>query len=298
MSLDLTVTVSAIEEVQAPATHHVHNVFDEIGALFVPRLLGESNVDYRKRIHDTTVNRASSTYLGLVHGITRELGLDITNAIEVTASSSATAPVITVSGPTVYLYSDWFAGTLDLQIDRFEITEAYTVGELVDEINTSTYFTATLLDEDLRHTRAMTVLNQSSRDLAIVTLPVSKYIKLENTNLLTGTVFFSDKDTYRTLAASRTALGAAGDYYVDRTTGEVFSYSLPRERATIRYEFITNPVKLRASPVIIQDIALLEPKLFVQETDELGDTQNGSPTSFGARICNELYSVHGEYWGK
>jgi len=49
---------------------------DEIGSLLdIPRIPGESLPDYSRRLYDTYINRASSTYEGLINGINRELGL-------------------------------------------------------------------------------------------------------------------------------------------------------------------------------------------------------------------------------
>lgn len=56
--------------------HHVWNFFDEFGALLAcPRLFGENNHDYKLRILDVFKNPASSTKIGLLNGIARELGI-------------------------------------------------------------------------------------------------------------------------------------------------------------------------------------------------------------------------------
>ena len=56
--------------------HHVWNYFDEFGALLsCPRLYGERNYDYKERILDVFKNPANSTKIGLMNGISRELGI-------------------------------------------------------------------------------------------------------------------------------------------------------------------------------------------------------------------------------
>lgn len=56
--------------------HHVWNFFDEFGALLsCPRLFGENNHDYKLRILDVFKNPANSTKIGLLNGISRELGI-------------------------------------------------------------------------------------------------------------------------------------------------------------------------------------------------------------------------------
>lgn len=56
--------------------HHVWNFFDEFGALVgCPRLRGEKNFQYKRRILDVFKNPANSTKNGLANGIGRELDL-------------------------------------------------------------------------------------------------------------------------------------------------------------------------------------------------------------------------------
>lgn len=56
--------------------HHIWNFFDEFGALLsCPRLLEENNTHYKQRILDVFKNPASSTKVGLLNGISRELGI-------------------------------------------------------------------------------------------------------------------------------------------------------------------------------------------------------------------------------
>lgn len=58
------------------STRAFFNKFDDFGyAMGLARLPGEKNPAYRERIKDVRVHRASTTYAGLMNGITRELGL-------------------------------------------------------------------------------------------------------------------------------------------------------------------------------------------------------------------------------
>lgn len=56
--------------------HKLWNFYDEFGLLLdTPRLKGETNKDYKDRILDVFKNPASSTRIGLLNGIARELGI-------------------------------------------------------------------------------------------------------------------------------------------------------------------------------------------------------------------------------
>lgn len=59
-----------------PESYSVWNCFDEFGLLLgLPRIPGEKNADYKARLLDVYTNPASSTYAGLINGISRELGV-------------------------------------------------------------------------------------------------------------------------------------------------------------------------------------------------------------------------------
>jgi len=56
--------------------HHIWNFFDEFGMLLrTPRIFGERNIDYKKRILDVFRHPANASRIGLCNGIARELGL-------------------------------------------------------------------------------------------------------------------------------------------------------------------------------------------------------------------------------
>lgn len=56
--------------------HHIWNVFDEFGLLLdTPRLYGETNAEYKKRLLDVFRHPANAAKRGLYNGIARELGL-------------------------------------------------------------------------------------------------------------------------------------------------------------------------------------------------------------------------------
>jgi hypothetical protein len=59
--------------------HHIWNAFDEFALLLgAERLFGERNVDFKERILDVFRKPANSTKQGMLNGISRDLGLDIT----------------------------------------------------------------------------------------------------------------------------------------------------------------------------------------------------------------------------
>ena len=109
--------------------------------------------------------------------------------------------------------------------------------------------------------------------------------------------FFSDNLFNR--VSSQTLLLEFGDYYIDLENGLVYSFVAPDPGSTIRYEYISDQLIAKSSPVIIHNIQSddYQTKMFEQILDENGDTRNGLPTALGADIINELLSVRPITWG-
>ena len=77
-----------------------HKVFNELDShgltLGLPRLAGERNAEYKQRLLDVFVNRANSSYLGLIYGITRELGLSLTKEFTITPTNPTDNPYASI----------------------------------------------------------------------------------------------------------------------------------------------------------------------------------------------------------
>lgn len=304
-NVTLQFKVHEIHNVGQPVPHNVFNEFDQHGLLLnLERLHGEGNFDYRQRLVDVNVRKANSTYFGLVYGITRELGLDLFTAIKIQALKTnsvfkATNPVVVFRGPFVDLYSDYNTGIIDRTIDRWEYTSAYTLAELVTEINKSSYFEAVLGDTINPYTRSMTILNSSSRASFSESLPLSTQIHLKHKDILSGSMEFSSRIVFITEQTTLNNVKNDGDYYINYKDGIIHAFQTPQPGIRVTYDRIINPFTAVASPVIIQDIhSNFRDKLFIQNKDEFGTAFDGKPTILGTEIINELYSVYPEYWGE
>src|SRR3990167_9776541 len=98
--------VPYIDVAGTPTAHEVFNQFDEFGLLLgLSRLSGEKNDVYKRRLMDVYVDKANSTYRGMINGITRELGLDITKSAKITVRRNedntpvGANPVVEFDGP-------------------------------------------------------------------------------------------------------------------------------------------------------------------------------------------------------
>lgn len=294
-------------------TQNVVNTFDYLGMLVgLLRLPAEKNVDYRKRILDVYVRRASASQTGLINGITRELGLAQYDAMTVSYTGPVTQyPRVVVTDTYVYLYSNWtmIDDSIDPNtedgdpIDIFTVGgNAYYMGGLVEAINNSTYFTASLNSGVNEYTPAACIFGQDSRIwVDNETLSQSHTHKLVNTNIVPGSITFpqSSLDTFVTQYDTIDEVVADGDYWVDYTNGIIYSYTIPRVGMFCRYMYDTMPTILRASPVILHEFASTEvqSKIFEQVLQSDGTYLGALPTSTAIDYINELLQTHSMYWG-
>jgi hypothetical protein len=289
------------------ATHR-RNQFDELGDIVsLPRTYGEKNADYKRRIQDALVHYANSSYQGMVYGITRELGLSLTNSIIVNPRVDsdghflAPDPYIRFEGPYLYLYSDYANGLLDWAIDRFEPGGNYEhLGRLVEMINNTSFFEAGLPYNIDYYTRSMTILNQSNRGFVnFERVKASTIFALDHSRIVSGSLFFSNRNTFRTEVSSESAVVSHGQYYVDYHSGIVKVFTIPTISDIVRYQYVEYPFTAVASPVIVHDITsdTFRAKMFGQVLQDDGTYEHGLPTELGVDIINELMTVVPMYWG-
>lgn len=302
------VDVQGIKYIGTPVAGSSFNHFDEAGVLLdLPRTKGETNQSYKRRLLTVFSQRANSSYQGLLNAMTRELDLELSYPIEISPRVNshnelvATDPYILFQGPYLYLYSDYANSILEIKIDRYEPGGYEHIGKLIDKINTTTYFSAQVIDDSLAlYQKSMTIANQSNRvrvDYEVV--PESAKFRLKNNYICSNTLFFSDRTVFRTEVSSEASVVSAGQYYTDYNTGITRVYSMPNPNTSVRYEYHDIAFRPVVSPVIIQPIAAsdFKDKMFEQILLDDNTYADGKATSLGVSIINELLSVYGLYYG-
>lgn len=296
---------------KTPRAHHVFNALDEHGVLLgLERLHEERNSAYKRRLLDVMVHRAGSTYLGLVYGITRELGLSIYSALEVTCKTDSDGafllpnPAVIFNGNLCSLLSDADPNNMTtlVDIDRYDPRgDAWTLQGLVDVINATGYFEATITPGVDPYRRSMEVYDQttaqviSSENIA----SAANRIKLANEHIVTGSLAMQSPNLTEQVSTEIELLHA-GQYYVDYESGIILCVESPVEGSVVRYMSINSPAQLFASPVILHNLQQdpFRKKLFDRTYDELGEECDGFPSLKGIDIINELYSITPIYWGE
>lgn len=284
------------------------NQFDEHGSIVgVSRLRGEKNYAYKRRIQDAMVHRANSSYRGMVNGVTRELGLTLFEGLSINPKRDgsgqflASDPYIAFDGVYLLLYSDLSTDALDWAIDRHQAGGNFEhLGRLVDVVNDTEFFEAELLPDVDPFMRSMSVLNQSNRnEVRIEFVPQSTKFRLKHQHIVPGSLFFSNRNTFRLEVAQVTDVISRGKYHIDYTTGIVTVYTTPRHQEYARYRYTQYPFRALASPVILHDINRdsFRVKMFEQVLQDNGEFAHGLPTELGVDIINELMTVSPMYWG-
>lgn len=288
-----------------PTVQSVFNDFDRDGLLLgLERLTGEKNADYKKRLQDVFVHRAGAQYRNLIYGITRELGLELIDALNIVpvldgnGDTIGPFPAIIFENTKCYIYSDYINNTLDTTLDRFEPDGGFfTLTELISGINNTGLFTATILNAVEGNNRSINLFNQSSivqvinEDIA----SAGNRIHLQNQNLIPSSVLINSPNLNNKVA-NENSLANPGDYYLDTISGILYTYTPPSNSSVIRYKARNDNFIVEYSPVIIHKLNSDDFKTKMFKQTESGD--NGAPTQLGADILNQLLSVFPYGYGK
>jgi len=292
---------------------NIVNSLDEFGVLLgLSRLPGEKNSEYRTRLWDVYIHRGGAHEIGLINGITRELGLLPFETIKLTSINQTTnRPRVIVKDTLIDLYSNWSSidetldeNILELSIDIYTKTkESYTLAGLVDYINSnSLVFSAELIEGTNGELLSATIFNQDScvtYDYEL--LYPQRRNKIQNEKLVPGSVQFSPDGMYvfSTHVDTEADVLSEGDYYIDYMNGVIVSFSVPGINTTCRYMYDNLPLTLLASPVVLHQFGSdnYQDHIFVQVEQEDGSTENSLPTSDGVSMINELLNVVPILWG-
>ena len=294
-------------------TKNIFNTFDEHGVLLgLERLSGEKNKNYKQRLMDVGINRASSTYTGLMNGINRELGLVSYSTIEVLVAgviAEDAVPAVFVDHASITLYEDYITEAIDTEIeiyDKEKSNYAHRISDVVTAINASANFSCTLIDALRTDDLSMTLIHQDSNvEVFDELIPMSNRFFIRESDAITGTISFSESDVfYNRVLSSDPSLMVAGDYFLDNETGEVVVMNTPSGNGTISYVYrdvkAASPFTLMTSPTVIKDVNddVFQNIMHHQFISPSGEEYSGLPKSVYVDIVKEVLSKRGLYWGK
>lgn len=300
-------TVADVAIRGTPTASAVFNELDSHGVfLGLPRLPDERNAAYKKRLLDVFARRANSTELGLLNGITRELGLEYFKPVKIVLNPltpSSVQPAIEFKQNTVLVYSDKATNTLELELKRSAPgDEAYWLTDFITNLNTqSSYFTATITAGQEPYVRTDTLINQSSAKIVNGWPLRDSHIQdLPHQNIQKNSIVFTDRESFRAEVSSELALTQVGHFYVDYPNGVIKTFAVPSTGVRVRYVYHETTFDPVASPVILRSLQsdLFKEEMFLAADSNDGTQSLGVPSEFGALVINELMSVFASYWGE
>lgn len=309
-----------------PVLQKTKNDLDAHGTLLgLPRLPAESNNSYYQRLQSVIPLRGGTHHDGLVHGITRDLGLTETIGIKITPVSSggrwvAPSPYVEITSTSIILYSSYTDSesyTIDMTIDTFDHGSGYLLEDVVSEIQTSEYFVAELGPFVTGSEKSNGLFpGSSSTIIAKEFVPASNFFVLEHSDIIPQTLHFTEKDVFsiersHVLAtplstgmtftwAVSTPVTVSGDYFVDYNNGIVTSYTSASGRGTCRYVYRNFPYRVRWSPIVIYSLrdSVYKSKIFESETMTDNLVKNGLVTAEGVAVYTKLFEQSPCLWGE
>jgi len=306
-----------------PIFYHPRNLLDGHGEMFdLDRLPGEEGVFYKRRLEEAATLRANSTVRGLTYGITRELGLEIKIGLIISPTSTsseyvASSPFSQVSSTKLSLWENYAADLIDSEIGIFDHNGSYLLSDLVTEINRSKFFVAKLGPYVTGNERSSGLIPSMSRGSKIYKVPAVNRFLFEHTNIIPGSVFFSEKDIFSKEFSPEIVggieppslitftvfinggLAEEGDFRINYRKGEVNVYQKPSGMGICRYNFLSFPWYILWSPIEIYSLRDTEYQEKVFESENMPDltTQNGTLTLEGTQVFREIFRKSPCMWG-
>ncbi len=309
-----------------PTLQASKNDLDAHGTFFdLKRLPAEDNPSYYKRLQSVLPLRGGADHDGLVHGITRELGLEEKIGIKISPVSLggswiAQSPYVEITASQLILYNSYIdatTNTVDKTINIFDHGTGYLVEDIISEIQSSEYFVAELGVGMTGKEKANGLFPGSSAGLIEKEwVPASSYFFLENNDVIPGTLYFSEKQIFaKELSpslASTTSSGLSmtwtittpavlnGQYYVDYEEGIVTAKQSASGRGTCRYLYRDFPWYIRWSPVAVYSLrdSSYRTKVFENEIMSNNSTRDGLVTIEGVDIYTQIFDNAPSLWGE
>jgi hypothetical protein len=293
-----------------PTQKNITNSYDLIADLLsLTRLEGERNVSFKERIMDTRVHPGGPEYFGVVNNLTRDLGyerefvLTIDLKTQSTGETIARNPKVVILPNKVILYHDWRPdGTeeVDKEIRTYQPTdEGYFLSGLVSQINTSSYFVATMESTARPNYHSSNLLRDTS-EITIYNYPLSsdKRTVLYGEHLIEGTISFYESDVFKTEVSIEPT--SPGEYWVDRENGIVYTYSIPSGNYGVDYHYANFPMLIDYSPIKIYTLNDddFQYEIYQHKTLDSGEIINALPNTEGSEILHQLYKETEVFWGK
>lgn len=272
----------------------------------------DTNQDLKEKLYRTTKDQRNSSYEGIINALSQDLRLPKEAFIRLESNTtydtiSTINPVIECDGGFLRIYQvkmDNENYILDLEIHLRDISN---IQQLVEIINQRVpYLVATIIAYP--ELPAYSLMRQSNiKTIRQEPLEITTLIKVDGSNILQGSIKFSNQQVFLNEVQYENAVLRPGDYYIDYQDGFIHPYSLPSLGDSVWYQTYTWPFEMIGSAAIVNEISSQSFQRYMFDQIPINDlpikdiTQlmtNGAPTQMGLETIDRLLNVAALYWGK
>lgn len=277
------------------------NGLDEVGVgLGLFRFENEHLSDYRRRLLLEARKPSGPTQDAFIDSINRKVGQFETPVLEIdvirdsNGNALADDPHVEVTSAFLKAYVDYENDVLDFEINLK--TDGKWLKDVKAAFDTSTYYSATVIDVDYEYKKSLKLKVGSSGNHRAEQRLFSRFV-----NSL-GRKFIRNFRANNTIVfgrpvASASVINAEGEYFIDRENGVVFSYDV--QDSFVSYDYEVFPHKLMWQPIRAytyndSDIDHLHKDNLIDDKTGLEVPQLLNPD--GARVANVVLDAHGLEW--
>jgi hypothetical protein len=277
---------------------------DELGLKFgLLRFQSEDLDSYRRRIYLENRQPSGPTAQEFARSTSRKVGLfdipvlEIDLKLDGSGIPLATDPLIKVTASKLYAWSDYANSVLDFELLLTDRDEAYFLRDVRAAFAASTYFSVTSLDDYNAYLKSSHL--QVASNLLHLEVPQLQNRLVHDFGVQhLREVRFSDVHGFAEEVTSLDDLESTGQFYVDYQNGCVFNYDPMGGLASVDY--VKFPYQLWWQPVRTYEFLDDDLKYIAYDNllDEDGEETPLLLNSLGAKMIDEVLSVHPLEWGK
>ena len=279
--------------------------YDELGLKYsLPRLTDsdESLDDYRRRLLLEARDPSGASEADFIRSTSRKVGLfeeevmKIDVILDGNGDPVASDPFVEITASYLRAYSDYGAGTVDVEVDFTDKSDGYFIQDVNAAFSSSTFFSVSDYDTSYDEKWSELLRFENTKKLKQIPTLDERYVNDLGCKYLSSYVF-SDQAVFLNEKSSSSALAADGDYYVDTTNGVIFSYTIQSGFATISYQDF--PLSVRYSPVRVSPMIESDARHLAFDTvlGDVGTAEQSIPNSRGAYLYNQIFKAHSTGWG-
>ena len=288
-----------------PTRYGLPRGIDEVGLRHSTfRLPGESNANFRRRVLLQSRKPPGPSSEDVISSVNRTVGQFEKRVMKISLVTDSSGvpvvpdPYIAVTSTRIYVYSDFANSTVAKVINIWDRSGSYFVRDVYNQLSSLAFLTVEQSDDYEEFLISKNIkIDVSERYKYLEPLKSSQCNALDN-----GLIRSISFDNYVALATEKTAKGditEAGDFYVDKTNGVVFSYS--GQSGNAFYSYASFPFYLWWQPVRVEHAN--DSTLRYATRDTLINQEDGTESylslnAYGAKIANEILSVHPMSWGE